>query len=252
MAGDDPKALAQLQRYQSPEDIWKKAKALESKLSAGELRPVLGPKATADEVKAYREAHGIPESPDKYDLKGVKFDEADKPMIDVMLKAAHASNQTPEQAKATIATWTAVKKAAIDHQAAADKKFEEDAEESLRAEWGGDYKRNMNLFRSALDRSMPQDQIDNFLGGRLADGTPIGSAPQVVKAILGMELMLNPRGVVVPGGDGANGEGIKGELEKLQKVPANKKTEAQSQRERDLITSAVAQGFMDANGNWKK
>lgn len=252
LAGDDPKALAQLARYASPEDVWRKARSLEQKLSSGEYRPVLPKDAKPEDVKAFREAHGIPEKPEGYDLKGVKFDESDKPMIDVMLKAAHASNQTSEQVKATVQTWAAVKKAAIDHQATADKKVEEDAEETLRAEWGGEYKRNMNLFRSALDRSMPQDQIDNFLGGRLADGTPIGSAPQVIKAILGMELMLNPRGVLVPGGEGDHGEGLKTELEKLQNIPANKKTTQQDQRQRDLIDAAIAGGHMDKNGNWKK
>src|SRR5580765_7475618 len=68
IAGDDEKELAQASRYASPADIWKKARALEQRLSSGELRPVLTKDAKPEEITAYRKAHGIPEAPDKYDL----------------------------------------------------------------------------------------------------------------------------------------------------------------------------------------
>src|SRR5260221_8933915 len=58
IAGEDEKEIAQIGRYASPADIWKKARALEQRMSSGELRPVLMKDAKPEELTAYRKAHG--------------------------------------------------------------------------------------------------------------------------------------------------------------------------------------------------
>jgi hypothetical protein len=249
----DAKRQAQLARYGSVEATIDALFAAQDRIRSGELKPVLGKNASADEVKEWREAHGIPASADKYDLgKDVKIADVDKPFMDVLFKAAHDSNQTPAQLAATIKTFQSVRDAAFAAQSDADKAKQTDAEENLRAEWGPEYRRNVNLIGGLLDGNASAKLKESILGGRLADGTPIGSSPEAMRMLLSLALIQNPTGTVVPGGGGENGEGIKTELEKLQKLPAKGKTEAQSQRERDLIDMAVKSGFMDSNGGWKK
>src|SRR5262245_1748274 len=62
LAGDDPDALKQIGRYASPEEIWKKAKSLERRLSSGELKAVLPKDPKPEDVSAWRKDNGIPES----------------------------------------------------------------------------------------------------------------------------------------------------------------------------------------------
>ena len=249
---DDAKVLGRLQRYASPEAALQALIAAQNRIAAGELKPALGKNATPEEVQEWRTAHGIPESPDKYDLKGIDLEGTDKTAIDAFLKAAHGANQTPEQVKATLGAWNAIKQEAMTARHEADKAAETAAQDTLRAEWGNEFRRNMNLVHGLLDGSGSQELKAKFLGGRLADGTPIGSSPDALKMLVGLALIQNPTGVVVPGGDAARDQNLREELDKLQKVPAAKKSEAQSQRQRDLIELAVKSKLMDASGNWVK
>lgn len=250
---DDAKKLAQLQRYASPEAALQALFAAQERIRSGELKPALSKNATAEELKEWRAAHGIPEAPDKYDLgKDITISEADKPVFDVIFKAAHESNQTPEQVKATVQAFAQIQQVAAEYQQEQDQRLQVEAEEALRAEWGPEYRRNMNLIHGLLDGTGSQDLKASLLGGRLADGTPIGSSPEALRMLLGISMIQNPTGVVVPGGDANREQGIRGELEKLQQVPAEKKTAQQSERERNLIDAAIQGGWMDASGNWKK
>jgi hypothetical protein len=249
---DDAKVLARLGRYASPEAALQALIAAQNRIAAGELKPALNKNATPEELKEWRTAHGIPDAPDKYELKDAKVEEADKPLFSRLFKAAHDSNQTPEQVAAITRAFYDIKKEAMDIQATRDGELKTQAEDSLRAEWGTDFRRNMNLISGLLDASGPQDLKDSLLGGRLADGTPIGSSPAALRMLVSLALLQNPSGVVVPGGE-ANREGaIKDELTKLQKMAPGKKSAADDKRQRDLIDMAVTGGMMDAQGNWVK
>jgi hypothetical protein len=59
---------------------------------------------------------------------------------------------------------------------------------------------------------------DKLLNGRLADGTPIGSSPEMLKFLVGLALIQNPSGVVVPGSEADPMKGVEGEIEKIEKT----------------------------------
>lgn len=245
--------LGRLQRYGSPEAALQALIAAQNRISSGELKPVLGKDATPEQLTEWRTAHGIPETPDKYDLgKDVKIAEADKPMFDVMMKAMHGENATPQHVAAVVKTWYSLTQQAKEAQAEADKAVATASEDALRTEWGPEFRKHTNLIHGLLDGAGSQGLKENVMGGRLADGTPIASSPAMLRMLLGLALVQNPTGVVVPGGGGENGETIKTEIDKLQKIPANKKTDAQSTRERDLIGAALKAGFMNNDGTWKR
>src|SRR5437899_6272156 len=90
--GSDPKLLARLQRYGSVKDVANALVAAQNRISSGELKSALKANATPEEAAAWRLENGIPETPDKYDLKmpsGIVFGEADKPFIDSYPKHPH-------------------------------------------------------------------------------------------------------------------------------------------------------------------
>jgi hypothetical protein len=240
MAGGDDKMLAQLQRYASPEEVWKKTRALEQRMSSGEFKPVLKKDASEAEVKEYRAAHGIPEDPTKYDLgKDVKIDASDKPVFDRIFKAMHGANATPESVRTMVQAWNTIKQEAVAHQEEQDRTIQQKSEDALRGEWGSEYRRNLNLIHGLLDGSGDQKLKDALLGGRLADGTPIGSHLETLKMLLGLALVQNPAGVVVSGGEGDRGKAIDdeiGEIEKLMRTdrPAYNKDVKKQERLRQL------------------
>lgn len=177
----------------------------QNKISAGELRPTLKPDASDQERAEYRKALGIPEAPEKYDLtfeNGLVVGEEDKPRISEFLKAAHSSNMTPEQVKGAIKWWYETTEAQAAEQDKSDKEAKQRAEDDLRAEWGPDYRRNLNLYESFLD-TLPKEGEESLKDllrfGRLADGRPIGSHPGVIKWLANLALQINPLSTVVPG-----------------------------------------------------
>ena len=238
----DAKVLARLERYASPEAAMQALIEAQNRISKGELKPVLGKNATPEQIKEWREAHGIPEAPDKYtfDQKEVKTEHLDKEVLGKVLAAAHASNQTPEQVQATLKAWNEIEQITSDKRAEEDHRVQKEAEDALRAEWGPEYRRNINLIHGLLDGSAAPELKQQLLNGRLADGTPIGSSPAALKMLASLALIQNPSGVVVPGSEANPLQGIEGEIGKIEKVmrenrSAYNKDEAMQARYRELL-----------------
>lgn len=237
----DAKILQRVSRYASPQAAMDALIAAQNRISAGELKPVLGKNASAAEVAEWRKEHGIPETPDKYDLgKDVKIEGMDPKLLGEVFKAAHESNQTPEQVKATMKAWSQISNAVTEQRTEADIKVQKDSEDALRAEWGGEFRRNINLIHGMLDGSASPELKTKLLGGRLADGTPIGSSPEALKFLVGLALIQNPTGIVVPGAEGNQMQGVEDEIGKIEKVmrenrQAYNKDEKMQSRYRDLL-----------------
>ena len=218
LSAGDEKELKQLSRYASPEDIWKKSRALEAKLSAGQLKPVPGKDATPEELAEFRKAWGVPEKADGYDLAGVKVDDNDRPMLGEVMKAMHGVNATPEAVKAVANAWAQIKTQSIEYQADIDRKAQQEAEDALRSEWGTEFRRNLSLVHQLLDASGDDKLKDQILSGRLADGTPIGSSPAALKMLLGVALKENPTATLVPSGSGDPAANIETRIAQIEKM----------------------------------
>lgn len=239
------KVRDRLGRYASPVDAVDALIAAQDRIRSGEVKPVLPKDAKPEEITAWRKEHGIPEKADDYDLKGVKLDDSDKPFIAEVLKAGHAAHMTPEVAKAVVSVWPELKKQAFDAQSERDQQAAQASEDALRAEWGTDFRRHMNLIHGLLDGSGSQKLKDSFLFGRLADGTPIGSSPEVLKMLLGVALRDNPTGIVVPGGTGDQGKAIDSEIGEIEKAmrtdrAAYNKNEKMQKRYLELLQAKEA------------
>jgi hypothetical protein len=256
--GDD-KLLARFSRYGSPEDALEALIHAQNRINAGELKPTLGKDATAEQLAEWRQAHGIPDAPDKYDVadlgNGLKVPEADKPLIDKILAAAHASNQTPDQIKASLRAFYEVRDMVDAHTSEKDRQAEASGTEALRQEWGAEYRVHSNLIENLLAGTAGEmkDQLQN---ARLPDGTLLKHSPAAQKFLLSLALIQNPLGTLVPSG-GNPAQGIREELDRIAKVRRenrvtyNKDVKMQ-ERERELLGAAMKAGIMDERGNWKQ
>lgn len=248
-ASTDPdKERKQLERYESPEQIWKKARELERKMSSGELRAPLRPDATDAEKAQWRKDNGIPDTPKGYKVNmpdGKPAPKEDDAFLNAFLTQAHASNYTQEMVDATIKVFYAEVDRQEKAMGEAEKKAKDDADEKLRQEWGADYRTNKAMAEALLARA-PQGFRDRFMNGYLADHTPIAASPEAWKWLVQTEREINPAATVVPGQTTNIGQTVEAELVELKKLMGDKNSkywkgpeaDKLQQRYRDLVNAA--------------
>jgi hypothetical protein len=207
MAKGDEKALQRLQRFTAPPDIFTSYRALEQRVSSGELKAVspFPAKGTPEQQGAWRKENGVPEKPEAYDLKfddGLVVGEDDKPWVDSYLKAAHAANLPNGQVKETLKWYFGYKDAEADARQAADADVARRTVDALRAEWQGDYRVNMNGIEALLALA-PKGVAEKLKASRFSDGTPIMSDPDTLQFLASMFRKVNPVSSVVPASDEA-------------------------------------------------
>ena len=214
----DEKVLTRLGRYATPHDALNALFSIQSRISSGEFRSVLPKDANDEQIKAWRSENGIPEAPDKYDLKlkdGLVVGEEDKPVIDGFLKNAHAANLTSQQASQAVDWYYEEVERQTAARADMDKQLAQKAQDQLRADWGQEYRTNENLVMGLLD-SAPTGVKDLVMHGRLSDGTPIMSHPDTVKWLNQLAREINPVTAIIPNAGGNITGAIEDEIKQYE------------------------------------
>lgn len=241
LAKGDDKRLSRLSRYASPDALADALIAAQNRISSGELRSALPKDATPEQVAAWRTENGIPESPDKYDLtfdNGLVIGENDKPIIDGFLAKAHEANYTPAQAKQAVAWYYEHMNEAQAKVAEETKRIEQQTEDALRAEWGNDYRGNINAINGLLDSFIPAGDED--LRTRILNGAKQNA--NFAKMLTGIALQFNPAGTIVGGGGADISKSIDDAISEIEKVmqtdrPRYNKDEKMQERYRQLLTA---------------
>ena len=228
-AGQDEKKLSRLSRYASPAAAIDAMIAAQNKISSGEYKAVtpFPEKGTPEEQNLWRQANGIPEAPDKYDYKlpsGVVIGEDDKPILDGFAKFMHSKNMPNEAVAAGVQWFMDFQKQTAEEEATFLKQRKQESDDKLRAEWGPDYRPNLNAVMSMLNNG-PEGIKDKFLNGTLADGTPIGDDPDMLRYLASLALQINPHTTLVPGAGANVASAIDDELAKLNTMMANRTSE---------------------------
>lgn len=222
----DEKLLTRVKRYATPADALNAHIALQNKIAAGEMRSTLPPNATEEQVKAWRTENGIPESPEKYELKlkdGLVIGEEDKPIIDAFLKSAHGANMTAQQASQAVDWYYEEVERQTAARAEQDKQLAAKAQDALRAAWGNEYRTNENMVLGLLDGA-PAGVKDQIMHGRLADGTPIMSHPETMMWLRQLAGEINPVTAIIPNAGGNIAGAIEDEIKQIEtwmKAPRN-------------------------------
>jgi len=248
IANGDEKILAQLGRYASPTDIWNKAKALETRISSGELKALTPfPENGSDEQKAaWRSENGIPEKAADYEIKlpeGMVIGDADQPLIDSFLEFAHEKNLSTDAVDTAVNWYFAAQEAQATQREELDKEVQQANTDLLRAEYGENYRPVINGVKN-LFASFPDGVGEALMQARLADGTPLASDAGVIKAFAQLAHEINPVTTLMGGGT-SNMESINDEINKLNGLMANRQSEywkgpnaeKMQQRYRDLVSA---------------
>jgi hypothetical protein len=211
MAGGDQKVLGYLNRYTSPNNVSKALLAFRSKMDAGEImrsKPEGDPNdpATKQALNEWRAQASIPEGPDGYLEKvpdGLVFGDADKPMLDGFLKDMHDADAPPAFVHKALVWYKQQQEDLLNAQAEADQTYRAQSEDDMRAEWGPEYRGNLNAIKGMLTTHGSEDVANVLWASRGPDGRMLGDNPGMLKFLGSIARELNPYGTVVPSGQGA-------------------------------------------------
>lgn len=196
----DEKFLKQLERFTTPAAVTKSWLSANQQIRSGELRKALSENPSEDELKAYRAENGVPESADKYDFSlpdGTVFGEEDKANLKGFAEAAYAQNMNQAQLQSVLGWYQGQMKAQEQQQEEFDSTYAKDAEDTLRAEWGGEYRSNVNAVAGVLS-ALPEGVRGQLEHARLPDGSKLGNNPDFLRFMAGIARELNPASTILP------------------------------------------------------
>lgn len=227
-AGEDKSDLKALDKMTDPSMVWKKAKSLEQKLSSGEYKRVapFPDKGTDEEKAAWRAEQGIPEAPDKYDTAvgdGFVWGETDKPVLDDYTAFAHSRNLSADQVKTNLDWYRQMQQKMVDARDQKDADYRRESEDTLRSEWGAEYRPNINAIDNMM-RDAPAGVREAILGGRTAEGQLIGDHPGILAWLAQTAREMNPAATMLPAGN-ANAQGLSARMKEFDAMIKDRRSE---------------------------
>jgi hypothetical protein len=196
---------------------------------------------TEEQLKEYREANGIPETPEGYELQladGLVLGEDDNRILKDVFKAAHEMNLPSEQINTLTNAMLEARQREEQAYTEQDGLDLQTAERQLRDTWGHDYQSNVNMIRGLMEQ-LPENVRDDFMSARLPNGMAMFSSPQVANFFADMARKVNPSATVVPNSDNPL-QSINEEIKKLESKMGTdewyKDTQSQK-RFQDLVTA---------------
>jgi len=202
MAGGDEKELERLARFGSPSDVYGSYRKMEAKMSDGSLRADFPADGSDDDKTAWRKANGIPEAAaGYYDAleDGLTIGDDDKPFLDNFFEAAASENMRPREVNKAVSWYFSMQEQAALQRQEVDAQQKQATEDALHAEWGGEYRPNLNAIHGMLDMA-PNGVKEILFNSRDAEGVPIFSRPDVVKYMAQLSKDINPTGIPIPDG----------------------------------------------------
>jgi hypothetical protein len=187
LAGGDEKLKNLLNRYTAPDAFAKAFKELraayDSRKPAKDEAVELPENPTDEQLAAYRKAKGVPEKPEDYEFEVPEGKELSDSEYDILMdfaKAMHGKNM-PASAVKEISSWF-LEYEDIVAQKNADSAYQArlQTEEKLRAEWGADYRANVNLMSNVLQEHLGTNS-GAFLSQQLMDGSRLGDNETFIK-----------------------------------------------------------------------
>jgi len=194
-AGDDDKFKSQLERFGTPADMGKAFREGQAKISSGNLRVVPDENATPEDLAAYRQEHGIPAEADGYfkDLpEGLVLGDDDKEIFSDFAGVMHEMNVEPAVMHKIIGWYNGFAEQQQDSMAELDNGQHQETEDSLRTEWGSDYRANINLIGAHIETMFGVDAAEALLNARDPSGRAIMNIPGILEGFANTSRQLNP------------------------------------------------------------
>jgi hypothetical protein len=221
----DEKATKLLGRFTDGKTFLKTFIEAQDKIRSGEIAKPLAADATPEQVKAWREANGIPADAKGYFEKlpdGLKIADDDKPTFEKLGARMHALNVSPAVFHETVKFYNeevAAKEAA---ETEANKKVAAATRAVLEKAWGSDAKANFTNVRAQLEKNFGKEATLAMMGEATADGNMVGNSAHLMQVLAEWALSKNPAAHILPGGGEGDMKSIGARKAEIQKLMADK------------------------------
>jgi len=228
MAGGDEKLLKELKRFASVDTWAKSQRALRQKLSSGEYKRATLPEDATDEEKAqWRKDNGIPDSPEGYtipQIKGHEWSDVDKPIVNEFLKDLHAAGTPQPQAEAALKWYAKFQQDQAATRTERERHAQMEREDALRAEWGTDYRAQVNLANRAWkDDSLISPALRQALAvARDPNGVPLRFHPDLTRLMVQLGMQTYGSAGLISGEQGARMGSRIDEIKKIMNTDLDK------------------------------
>lgn len=245
MAGSDADALKRLARFPDEGALFKSYRALEARLSSGELKKALPEGATAEEITTWRKENGLPEKAEGYVEalalpNGLVLGEADKPIVAEFAAAALEGNIDPKAFNGLVTKYYAIQDQQRAKQETDDATFKQSSEDTLRGAWEGPaYRQNLTAISNMM-AGWPKGLAERVLAGRtaayqdengkLVEPRKLGDDPAFVQQMAALALELNPAASLVPAGATNAAKGVADRIEEIRKFRREKPNEYEADK----------------------
>jgi hypothetical protein len=194
--GDDAlaaKLTKKLERFADPGAILDSWEAATAELSAQGRVKIPGKDATDEDRATFNKALGVPATADKYDMKGIlkaavpegmTADDNDKTFLTAAIAQLHEAggvSASPAAVEAMARVYFDAKETALAQTLANEQTAKIEAEKTLKAEWGADYRANLQFANAGISAYGTPEMVEEILNWRAADGSLLGSNPAFMK-----------------------------------------------------------------------
>lgn len=187
--------------------------------------------ATPEQLTAWRTEHGLPAKPEEFSILGadVKLETLPAPVqenVKALQSTFFDAEMSPAQAGKVLETYNKLVEAQTEAIVAADATAQDALEDHLRAEWGPNYRSNVDMNAAFLERQLGSgDLTTGVLLARLPDDKSLGELagrrivdlPVFNKLINQMARVMMPE--LLEGAEGgAAGKNVEQRIEELRKI----------------------------------
>lgn len=200
-AGDDfDKGMKQLDRVSDFGVLAKNYLSAQDKIRSGEISNGLPEDPSDEQMAAYREANGIPQTPEEYSLSledGLVLGDGDEEVMSKIYELAHAENVSPEFISKITNEMLRSDQAKADAFVSQDGIDQQITGKQLKEAWGGDYTTNLNVVKGLINQ-LPANVKEQFESARMLDGKAVFNSPEMMIAMAEWARKINPSATVVP------------------------------------------------------
>lgn len=244
LAGGDEAMLRQLSRYKSVDGISKQFREAYHKAKNGAKPVALTDKSTPEEVKAFREANGIPEDAAAYPgdfREGFTPTDADKAILGEFKAAMHGKNVPPAAAAAALDWYQDFAQAQQQELNANLAKVAKETQTALRTEWGGEYDGNIGAAQQIMTQHLGKEGFEDMMELRLMDGSRLQDHAGFVKMMANIGVDYFGGNAIMNGDVETVGKTIQGQIDDLLKMRLDDPEKYKSDAVQEKLTKLYAQ-----------
>jgi hypothetical protein len=177
--------------------------------------------ATPEQITQYRKDNGIPEKPEGYFTALPKeiadtVDEDARTVLTPYMGVLQELNLPPDAASKVVKVWQAEQERQIEARVKADETLRVQTEDSLRGDWGNNYRSEINNINGLL-AGAPDEVREAILQSRTPDGNALVGTPAAVRWLAQLARTVNPYSIPVDGGGGAlDGKGVDSRISEIE------------------------------------